>query len=224
MGFVFISVNYPMLPETDVAGQVAEVGKALQFAQQNAGKWGGDRNEFILMGHSAGAHIVSMLSAQNVATIRGTVSLDSGALDVAQIMKLPHLRLYDDAFGTDPAYWAAMSPTRQLKAGGAPWLGVCSSSRKISCPQNQAYAKRAGELGIRAAVLPIEKSHGEINADLGADAAYTKDVESFMATLSPAFAARFTSDAPFAAGDEKDAPKRGILRERLRERLTGRTQ
>ena len=48
-----------------------------------------------------------------------TVVIDTAALDVEAIMRRPHFRFYDPVFGTDPAYWRAVSPTHRLQAAPA---------------------------------------------------------------------------------------------------------
>lgn len=194
-GFVFISVNYRMLPAANPLVQAQDVARALARAQADAAAWGADPTQFILMGHSAGAHLVALLTAS--ATLArdagaqpwlGTVVLDSAALDVPRLMGARHLRLYDRAFGDDPAFWEATSPLHQ--AWGArppdrmpPVLNVCSSRRAIACPQAQAFAATVQRVGGRAQVLAQDLSHGEINQNLGLPGDYTEAVEAFMATL-----------------------------------------
>jgi len=194
-GFVLISTNYPLLPGTPPLEQARYVGKALAFAERHAGRWGASGSRFILMGHSAGAHLVSLISAEpSLATSQGakrwlgTISLDSAAFDIRKIMEGPHLSLYDEAFGSDPATWAADSPLVQLDARIAPFLAVCSSLRAESCGQARAFVAKAKTFGTHAKVLPEALRHGSINADLGLPSAYTARVESFMRTLGPAVA------------------------------------
>lgn len=69
-GFILISINYRMLPDAPVAVQERDVQAALMAAQQRAGTWGGDPNRFILMGHSAGAHLVALLNARAPQALR----------------------------------------------------------------------------------------------------------------------------------------------------------
>lgn len=195
-GFVVISTNYPLLPGTPPLEQARHVGKALAFAQRNASRFGASGSRFVLMGHSAGAHLVSLLAAQpSLATARGaepwlgTIALDSAAYDVAAIMQAPHPGLYDIAFGGEgPSGWAAVSPTVQLRSRIAPFLAVCSSLRADSCPAAATFVTKARMLGSRASVLPEPLRHGSINADLGLPGPYTTRVESFLRTLSPALA------------------------------------
>jgi acetyl esterase/lipase len=194
-GAVVVSVDYPMLPDTPPLQQARDLGRALAAAQRDAPRWGGDPRKFVLMGHSAGAHLVALISAEPaLATSQGalpwlgTVALDSAAYNVATIMQARHLRLYDRAFGSDPAAWAAVSPIVQLQTEIAPFLAVCSSRRADSCRQALAFAAKARGLGVRVQVLPEDLSHGEIDATLGAPSAYTAAVDRFLAGLDPAFA------------------------------------
>ena len=189
-GFIFVSVNYPMVPDADPVQQADHVARALAAAQQAAPGWGGDPTRVILMGHSAGAHLVSLLNADETRATKlgakswlGTVSLDSGALDVPAIMNHKHPKLYDKAFGADPALWEAASPQHQLTAGAKPWLGVCSNLRSSSCADNAAFAAKAKSVGVRAEVLGEKLRHSAINEELGRPGAYTDAVESFMASL-----------------------------------------
>ena len=189
-GLVFVSANYRMLPEADPLEQARDVARALAAAQSQAASWGGDPARFILMGHSAGAHLVALIaSAPGIALDLGarpwlgTVELDSAALDLERIMRDRHLRLYDRAFGSDPAYWAKASPLARLSAAGAPFLAVCSTRRADSCPAARDYAAKAQSLGTRASVLEENLSHRQINEELGEDNAYTRAVEAFLDTL-----------------------------------------
>lgn len=197
-GFILISINYRMLPDAPVAVQERDVQAALMAAQQRAGTWGGDPNRFILMGHSAGAHLVALLNARAPQALRegawpwlGTVSLDSAMMNVPARMRAPHLPLYDDAFGTDPAYWVAMSPFHQWTAGAPPMQMVCSAQRADDpCQQSDAMARHVRNQGGRAEVLPQDLDHGEINAQLGLESDYTQAVEVFMGSLDAEVARR----------------------------------
>jgi acetyl esterase/lipase len=195
-GIVFISVNYPMIPEADPLVQAGHVAKALAYAQHHAAEWGADPARFILMGHSAGAHLVALLTAdparataQGAQPWLGTVALDSAAMNVATLMQARHLPLYDKAFGSDADFWRHASPTLVLKPNARPLLAVCSSRRAEACPQANRYVDAAQRLGVTAAALPQDKSHSEINDQLGLPGAYTDSVEQFMGGLDARVAA-----------------------------------
>ena len=189
-GVVFISVNYRLVPKADPLGQAEDLAKALSAAQAKAPSWGADPGRFVLMGHSAGAHLVALLAADPAIARRqgarpwlGSIPLDSAALDLEAIMKGRHLRFYDRVFKDDPAYWRQASPLARLTGRPAPMLVVCSSRRADSCPHARAFVAKATALGGRASVLPKPLSHREINVTLGEPGPYTAAVDGFLRSI-----------------------------------------
>ncbi|MBG6078468.1 acetyl esterase/lipase [Rubrivivax gelatinosus] len=190
-GWIVVSTNYRMDRQApNPLQQADDVARALAFVQQKAAGWGGDGERVLLMGHSAGAHLVALLAADaRIAERRGarpwlgTVALDSAALDVVQIMEGSHYRFYDRVFGKDPAVWRDNSPYHRLAGTPRPMLLVCSSQRKESCGQAERFAAKVQAAGARAQVLPVDFNHGGINAELGKDTRYTEQVEAFMKSL-----------------------------------------
>ena len=192
-GYVVVSVNYRMLPEADPLQQAHDVARALAEAQRRAGSWGGDADRFVLMGHSAGAHLVALLAAdpalprsEGARPWRGTVALDSAAYDVVETMEGRHPKLYDEAFGRERSDWEAASPAHRLLASRAqpqPMLLVCSSGRQLPCPQAEAHARRLAARGGQVQVLPQQLTHREINQQLGLPGDYTAQVERFIDAL-----------------------------------------
>tara|TARA_Y100000782_G_scaffold25649_1_gene28291 strand:+ start:5599 stop:6552 length:954 start_codon:yes stop_codon:yes gene_type:complete len=190
-GFVFISINYRLIPKvSSPIAQAEDVRNALIAAQKQAVAWGGDPEKFILMGHSAGAHLVGLVSASANKHMKkggkrwlGTVLLDSAALDVPAIMKKKHYSFYDKAFGKNKRFWAKASPRHQLMSGVPPILITCASGRKGACQQANSYASKANSLGIDVYVVSKDLSHKKMNEDLGASNGYTADVESFLSGL-----------------------------------------
>lgn len=190
-GWVVVSVDYRMLPEADPLAQAEDVGRALAFVAAHAGDWGGDPRRIVAMGHSAGAHLVSLLAvapeiggaASHPGVAMATVALDSAAFDVPAIMNTRHMALYDAAFGRDSTFWAKVSPADRLSRAPAPMLLVCSTRRAESCDQARSFSVRVHMLGGRADVLDVAKSHGDINADLGRPGDYTMAIDRFFSNL-----------------------------------------
>ncbi|RSZ30437.1 MULTISPECIES: alpha/beta hydrolase [unclassified Variovorax] len=190
-GFILVSVGYRFVPQVDVMQQAQDVARAVATAQASAPSWGGDAGRFVLMGHSAGAHLVALLSAspdiarqQGARPWLGAVALDSAALDTAALMQRRHMPFYDRVFGSDPAYWRTVSPTGTLARGAPPMLLVCSTQRRDgSCTQAREFAARIAAAGGRAEVAPEDLSHAQINAELGLPGAYTATVDAFIRSL-----------------------------------------
>ncbi|MDD3597034.1 alpha/beta hydrolase [Sulfuricurvum sp.] len=188
-GIIFVSVNYRLLPNADPLKQVDDVASALAYVQEHAAEWGGDATKIVLMGHSAGAHLVDLLSSDptrypNLKPWLGTVSLDSAAMDIPKVMNGKHYGFYDEAFGTDSAYWESASPQQRLSTSALPMYLVCSTERPDKpCIQAEAFVKAAKSIGVRSEVAPQAKSHKEINEELGLDNDYTHKVEEFIRSL-----------------------------------------
>lgn len=188
-GIIFVSVNYRLLPDADPLKQADDVASALAYVQSHAAQWGGDSQKIVLMGHSAGAHLVDLISSDparypNLKSWLGTVSLDSAAMDIPKVMSTKHYDFYDEAFGADPAYWADASPYQRLNSNAVPMLLVCSTERPDKpCVQTEAFVQKAKSLNLRAEMTPQALKHKEINDELGLESNYTKAVEEFMRSL-----------------------------------------
>ncbi len=186
-GAIVISANYRMLPDTDPIEQARDIARAVAKAQDTVASLGGDPDGFVLMGHSAGAHLIGLLAASpamirqaGVKPWRASVLLDGGAIDTEATMQGRNLPLFGEAFGKDPAYWRAASPLAQLNARTAPVLAVCASGRRDSCAANRLFLDKAARFGTRTQLLAKPMSHKEINRDLGEDNDYTREVEAFL--------------------------------------------
>lgn len=186
-GFILVSVNYPMIHDGyKPDAQAVAVARALTYIQKNAPTWGGNPNKMIVMGHSAGAHLVSLASLKRASypdlkPWSGTVLLDSAAYDLVTLMNNRPASFFVDAFGADKDYWVANSPLEQLTSKVEPLFIVCSSNRaKSNCAQAETFKNKAITLGGKAELHPEALSHEEINSTLGLPNAYTTAVDTFI--------------------------------------------
>lgn len=190
-GYVIVSTNYRLLPAADPKEQARDVANAVAVAQGRAWEWNADATRFVLIGHSAGAHLVTLLAARpellaSAKAVRpaGVVSLDSAAMDVVRIMQSPrHPQLYDRAFGKEPAYWMETSPYHALSREALPMLAVCTTRIAAFCAQTKAFEQKARSLGVRIELLPQNLSHMEVNRRLGEPSAYTEKTAAFIRSL-----------------------------------------
>jgi len=195
-GWVVVSINYRLTPQVTPLEQAQDVAAALVHVQRQAPHWGGDGNKVVLMGHSAGAHLVTLVTADarerlatQAAPWLGTVSLDGAGVDIEASMRdgvsgRLLQNIYRDAFGNDPALWRAVSPMAQLRPGAYPMMMVCSTSRPDQpCAPTQAFVDKARGLGVQASLLPVRLSHSEVNADVGLDNALTRAIDRFLVGL-----------------------------------------
>jgi len=200
-GWTVLSINYP-LPEPladgttrttmgvdDPVSQARSLAQAIAFAQKRARFCHFDADKLGLVGHSAGAHLVTLVTADpsflNNAGAKPTaftVSLDSAALNLVPIMAKPHDSLYD-VFDHGDAYIQAASPYQHLSRTStkAPIMLVYSSDRGPGDErQTTQFATQAQSLGIKVTVQAEALSHADIDDQLGVPGAYTTDVDKFM--------------------------------------------
>ncbi len=186
-GYVFVSVNTRLVPDAYPVDQARDLAAAMAFIQQNATQLRIDPNQIILMGHSAGAHVAGLLAtrddlqaAANVQPWKGTVILDTAAVDLEAVMGNEPPRLYRRAFGTSPAYWTVASPINHVSRRDGPFLIVCSSERTTPCPAARSFAQAASANGVAVTILPAALSHSQINATLGQANNYTSAVDDWI--------------------------------------------
>lgn len=190
-GWIFISINYRLVPNATLQQQTQDIAEALIYIQNQAPNWHADSKRLVLMGHSAGAHLVSLLTTRPLWLTsqpqpwRATVALDSAAYHVEKIMQNRHSHFYDQAFSDQPSNWKALSPISQLRQALPAFLAVCSTTRPDQpCTQAQQFIQQAQKLGTKAQLLPLPLSHIEINKSLGKNNPYTQAVDQFIQTHS----------------------------------------
>lgn len=132
-GMVVVVPSYRLFPEVnDVGLMLDDVGAAIRYARAHGPRYGGDPQQIFLMGHSAGAHLVTLLAASpenlraralDTEMIRGFVSV-SGVYDIescaahARPPKMKH-ELWDPLFG-DAEGKRSASPIHDLKEKAHP--------------------------------------------------------------------------------------------------------
>lgn len=182
-GYALASINYRLVPQASVEQQAADVANAVAHLISQARSLGVDPRRIILMGHSAGAHLVALVGTDpayfkaaglSESAVAGIVAIDGAAYDVPkQLTSGPRImhKTYAQAFGDDPARQRALSPTLQAAAPNAPAFLLLHIARKDGAEQATALAAALGKAGTSATVdaIPGEglRGHMEINRKLG---------------------------------------------------------
>ncbi|WP_341365604.1 alpha/beta hydrolase [Yoonia sp. BS5-3] len=186
-GYLFVSVNTRLLPDAHPTQQAQDLAAAMAFIQQNAARVGGNPDQIILMGHSAGAHVAALLATRNdlrraagVQPWAGTIVLDTAALDLETVMNDDPARLYLQAFGRGADYWRAASPLRHISRQEGPFLVVCSALRDDACPAAESFAQAAAAQRVDVTIAPQPLSHAQINRRLGQSSSYTATVDNWI--------------------------------------------
>lgn len=187
LGYAFASIDYRLVPQATVEQQAGDVAAALATLMAQADALGIDRHRVVLMGHSAGAHLVALVGTDerylrqaglSFADVAGVIPIDGAAYDVPQQIAAVgqyQRRIYDAPFGSDPARQRALSPALQAAAPNAPRFLLLHVQRPDGVAQADELAKalRAAGTSVETGSFPGTglQGHVEINAKLG-DPAY----------------------------------------------------
>lgn len=196
-GYAYAAINYRLVPEATVEQQAADVAAALKALLDRAGALNIDRRQVVIMGHSAGAHLVALVGTDerylraaglSFADLDGVLPIDGAAYDVPrQMTEGPKMmqQTYAQAFGTNPARQRALSPTLQAAAPNAPRFLIIHVQRPDGISQAQqleAALRKNGAVAERRD-FPGESlsGHAEINRQLGnPDYAATPVVDAWL--------------------------------------------
>jgi len=183
--WIFVSVNYRLLPEGAHPANVNDVARAIGWIHDQATEFGGDPEKVFLMGHSAGAHLAALVATSEAplrevgkspSVIRGVIPLDTNAYELPRLMESGG-GFYGQVFGDDPELWRDASPvTHVAPEKGIPPFLVCYS-RGMGARPNPERPVRAEAFAeaLRSAGVPVEvidasdRNHGEINLWFGRD-------------------------------------------------------
>lgn len=198
-GFIFISINYRTLPKVRPVEQTKDLETALIFSQKSVREWGGSPEQFILMGHSSGAHLISLVSSNYQTIVKngaipwiGTVSLDISGYDIVKkVTGAKPSEFYIEKFGENLLQLQKASPFHALTDKIPPFLAICSLRSNDACTQAENFIEKAKSFGGYAYVMPVDMSHREINLELGKDACYTKAVDDFFKKLNSSVKSMF---------------------------------
>jgi len=100
-GFVFVSVNYRMLPEVDMGTIIRDVAKSVRWVHDHIADYGGDPKRLLIMGHSAGAQLAALICTDesylkaeglSLAIIKGCVPVDGDTYDIPLMIEVVEAR------------------------------------------------------------------------------------------------------------------------------------
>ncbi len=182
-GYVFVSIDYRMLPDFDVASQARDVEAAYGFVRSNITKYGGDPARIAVMGHSAGCHLVALTGLRDgLPGAKALIFNDVEAYDIQALADSGHMRrIYGNAFA-DPSQWKALSPSTFAARGGHSAVMIAYSKVKGHRQASEALAAKLEAAGDSVTLFDgLAYSHGEINRGIGGSATeMTKAVLAFL--------------------------------------------
>jgi arylformamidase len=189
-GFVFVSVNYRLLPKVEMIDIFHDVAKAFRWVHDHIGEYGGDAKRVLVGGHSAGAQLAALictddryLKAEGIefTDLIGCVPVDGDTYDVPAIIETGETRRrvhgqpqpqfgHREKFGSTQQKHREYSAVTHVAAGKniPPFLILHVADH----PDTSAQAFRLGavlkEAGVKTTVFGAkETNHSKLNDNLG---------------------------------------------------------
>lgn len=199
-GCVFVSINYRLLPDVTLKEMTGDVAQSIRWVRDHAAEHRGNPNSILVMGHSAGAHLASLvctddryLKATGVpfTALKGCVPVDFSAYDLPKRLKdggdAPAAN-FRSVFGATEAEQRDFSPVYHVQKDKhiPPFLILHVASREDTKAQSHWFAGKLNAAGVSARVVAAEgKTHGSIGTDLGgADDPPTLELWKFLETVT----------------------------------------
>ena len=195
-GYVFVSVNYRLSPAVKYPAHEEDCGQAVGWVHKHIAEYGGDPDRMFLMGHSAGAQLVTLISTDetfvkaagcDLSAIKGTISLDGAGFDIEKTAtsgEFMALSRYQRAFGKDRAVWKQASAINHVGTGKSipPFLFVHAGSRVNSRVRAEEMQGKLGKSGVKSEIFDEpSKNHITINSHVGRPGdATTKAIMRFL--------------------------------------------
>lgn len=206
-GFLFVSINYRLLPAVDMGTLTRDVAKAFRWTHDHSAEFGGDPSRVIVGGHSAGAQLAALLCTDEkylkeqdipFTVLKGCIPVDGDTYDIPAIIEVAETRWrvhgmppqkfgHRAKFGNDPALHRDFSAVNHVaKDNGIPPFLILHVADH---PDTSAQAFRLATV-LKEAAVPVktfaakETTHNKLNDDLGlADDPATKAVREFLAAM-----------------------------------------
>jgi acetyl esterase/lipase len=168
-GYIAVLPNYRLYPQVKFPTFMQDAAQAVAWVQAHLHEWDADAQRVYLLGHSAGAHIASLLALN--ADYLHTVNLDTGLLRGVIGLAGPYDFIpfkYDymfDLFG--PAeHYPQSQPINFVRADAPPMLLLHGMQDKTVAPYNTEHLARAltaAGAKVTADYYP-DASHGDLVA------------------------------------------------------------
>ena len=191
LGYILVSVNYRLSPfpyQINNPNRIKfpvhniDIADAIKWISENISTYGGDPTKIILLGHSAGAHLVALTGTNRsflqqanvpVQNIKGIACIDTKMYDVYDVIQNQNNPddMYLNAFGTDPQENIAASPIRQLNNHSYfPKFFVAKRGSYDRIIRANQFINALQQAGIEVTEIEANMySHSEINDAIGAE-------------------------------------------------------
>lgn len=168
-GMVVVNVEYRLAPEAQYPAGSTDLALAVDWCRENIGRYGGDRDRLLLMGHSAGATHVGtylvdpVMKHPPIAAIRGAILL-SGRLRADAREDNPNAAGVRAYYGDDPLLYPDRSPVSYVERAKVPiFIAVAQFENPWLDVYGAEFAYRLGASRGRLAEFVRMNGHNHIS-------------------------------------------------------------
>lgn len=182
-GIAVVSMNYRLRWDYRIFDQAEDVASVVVWIKNNAETYGLDAGKIILMGHAAGAHLVSLVATNpnylkaaglSLRDITSVVAIDTASFDINRLMielgSFVERRQHQLIFGNDEEVWKQSSPIHHVSSGKSilSFAIIYVAQDEETKLQAMGFAKKLSTADIEAIMIPgNEKTTQSINEELG---------------------------------------------------------
>jgi arylformamidase len=201
LDYVFVSINYRLSPDPSALDDTSrimfpdhneDVADALKWVIDSIETYGGDPTKIVIMGHSAGAHLVALTATSPdflpslgipLESIKGAVCIDTEGYEVTPD-EVAENEIYQNAFGTDATALAAASPMNHVQSSVSyPKFFIAKRGSQTRIELADKFIAKLQNAGVSVSEVKCNQyDHEEINAAIGAknERSITKPLTEFL--------------------------------------------
>ena len=133
LGFLFVSADYRLGPFHKPDRQAADVAAAYRWVRENIALHGGDPRRILVMGHSAGSHLVALTALRgDLPGVAGLILNDIQMYDIAKYAALRGGLPRHFAYLFPERKWPDLSPVSHLGSAPIPPTLIAYSKMPLS--------------------------------------------------------------------------------------------
>lgn len=180
----FVSMNYRLRWESSLVDQLEDIVAVIRWVRSKREQYGFDPTRVVLMGHGAGAHLVSLVATQpayldtrgiDFDHIRAVVAINSSSFDIENLMtesgSFLDKRRHRLIFGEEIKAWRAASPLHHVAAGKRipPFALLYVPSEEAVVLQTRAFARALRGADVNVIMIPAnDRTPQTIDEEIGA--------------------------------------------------------
>ena len=162
-GIGTVIINYRLSPKVQHPAHIEDVARAFAWTHHNIAKYGGDAGNIFVCGHSAGGHLVSLLSTSEKYLKAHDLKISDikGTIPISGVFVLIPNQAFKDIFTMDKETVRSASPIEHVAGKHPPFLLLYADKDFLTLDtQAEEMCKKLKGCECEAAALKItERTH-----------------------------------------------------------------